>query len=209
LADILDEPELLRDVDSFLGPQLWREAELMLPVLKQALSDEFRDVLINAFSEGKALGWLTSILRRETFAHGLYGDQERPEHEWILSQAELEAIIPVIVRRFEGVGLEGVLSLPEGLSALFGWMQAGQDEKVKELIARKIESDEGLVGFLERLATTTRSSAGDYQSIRPDTLQPLTDYEIAQQRISDLAARSDDLGVRARRLKDLFAAARY
>jgi len=66
LADVLDEPELLKEIDSFLGPQLWREAELLLPRLKGALVGDFQGAIVEAFAQGKALGWLTDLLRHET-----------------------------------------------------------------------------------------------------------------------------------------------
>lgn len=80
---------------------------------------------------------------------------------------------------------------------------------MRELVSEAIQTDEGLISFLERLATTTRSTAGNYSAIRPDNLRPFTDYEAAQARVSDLAERSDDLGKRALRLKELFAAANF
>ncbi|PTE14460.1 hypothetical protein [Pseudogemmobacter blasticus] len=53
----------------------WDRVDRLVPILYAHMAKDEREVINKQFfAEGRALGWLTSILRRETFAHGKYGE---------------------------------------------------------------------------------------------------------------------------------------
>lgn len=64
-SDILDDPKVVKDFDGFLGPQLWRQATELLPVLRTILGEDFSTACQDAFRNGDAIAWLTDVLRKE------------------------------------------------------------------------------------------------------------------------------------------------
>jgi hypothetical protein len=78
-------------------------------------------VVTAMFSGGAAIGWLTSLFRYETFAHGRYGDRLRSEDEWLFTNAELDAITELILGRYRAMSARGVFGCPSPISLLFAW----------------------------------------------------------------------------------------
>lgn len=86
LADIMDLP--ISPDDDFFGPPGWREAERLIPELVARIGGRTHDVIIEAFRDGRVIGWLVNLLRRETFAHGRYGYRPRDESVWLLAERD-------------------------------------------------------------------------------------------------------------------------
>src|SRR5271167_4871457 len=86
LAETMDTDELAVSGD-FAERFAWRSATLLLKALLRRLTGDERSATVQSpFNEGRALGWLTDIVRDEIFAHGLYGDRPIPESDWILNE---------------------------------------------------------------------------------------------------------------------------
>lgn len=209
LSDALDDPGVVPNINEFLGPQLWRDAEGLIPTFREKLDAHFMQVACDAFEEGRAIEWLVSLFRTEIFAHGRFGDQRRPEDHWMFSDLELDKITHVFVPRLAHLGIQGMLNLRSPLQAVYAWLQSGKEEMVRSEIDKYIKNDNQFLHFLDRASSITQSSAGDYQGLRRDNLKSLLDYDQARQRADRLAERDDEIGNRAKVMKARFDAARY
>jgi predicted KAP-like P-loop ATPase len=101
LSQVMDEAYRRHPFDQFWVNSLWDGAERLIPLLLRRLEPPRRAAVVTAmFSEGKAIGWLTSLFRHETGAHGRYGDRRSPEDEWLFTNAELDRITKLMLGRF-------------------------------------------------------------------------------------------------------------
>jgi hypothetical protein len=161
-------------------------------------------VVTAMFSEGAAIGWLTSLFRHETGAHGRYGNRSRPETEWLFTNAELDRITELMLVRYQAMSASDVFRSPDPVSLLFAWRQGGDEQGPRRLIETNIVSDEGLVETLEHLTTTIYSSdRGKVDVLKKENLSPFIDYGNVTQRIYALKSHND-LGARAGQLAVAF-----
>jgi KAP family P-loop domain len=210
LSQVMDEAYRRHPFDQFWVSSLWDRAERLIPLLLSRLEPARRRTVVTAmFREGAAIGWLTSLFRHETGAHGRYGDGSRPETEWLFTNAELDRITKLMLTRYQAMSASDVFRSPDPVSLLFAWRQGGDEQGPRRLIETNIVSDDGLVETLEHLTTTIYSSdRGKVDVLMKGNLAPFLDYENAIQRIHALQ-NHDDLGTRARRLAVAFDDAKY
>src|SRR5262245_65279756 len=102
------------------------------------------------FEEGAAIGWLTSILRREIFSHGRYGDHSKPESERLLSAHEFSFALDVMLSRYRNTPPEVLMEAPELMSVLFAWLQGGAGNEARAWVQTQTATDVGLIQFLSR-----------------------------------------------------------
>ena len=187
LADRLDaiSPEAL---DDFGRPSIWREADRALPVLLAALDDAVRPAVVaRMFADGHALAWLTSLLRRETFAHGRFGERPEGRDRWYLSDDELDEATSKLVARYRSLSVPEIFSLRDPISLLFAWAQAGYPDEPREKLAATALSDEGLITVLEWLTTVVHSTGGDYRILKAQNFESFLDGESTRSRLAALA----------------------
>jgi hypothetical protein len=198
---VMDEAYRRHPFDRFWVSSLWDRAQRLIPLLLPRLEPTRRAAVVMAmFGGGAAIGWLTSLFRRETFAHGRYGDRLRSEDEWLFTTAELDRITELMLRRYRAMSASDVFGCPDPISLLFAWLQGGDEQGPRRLVEANIVSDEGLVETLEHLTSTIESSArGKLDVLKKDHLAPFMNYENVSKRIHALKKHSD-LGSRARRL---------
>jgi hypothetical protein len=201
----MDEAYRRHRFDQFWVNSLWDRAERLIPLLLSRLEPARRPTVVTAmFSEGAAIGWLTSLFRHETGAHGRYGDRSRPETEWLFTNAELDRITEVMLARYRAMSASDVFRSPDPVSLLFAWRQGGDEQGPRRLIEANIVSDEGLVETLEHLTTTIYSSnRGKVGVLKEGNLAPFLDYGNVAQRIYSLK-NHNNLGARAGRLAVAF-----
>jgi hypothetical protein len=201
----MDEAYRRHSFDRFWVSSLWDRAERLIPLLLSRLEPAVRAAVVTAmFSESAAIGWLTSLFRHETGAHGRYGDRSRPETEWLFTNAELDRITELMLARYRAMSASDVFPSPDPVSLLFAWRQGGDEQGPRRLIETNIVSDEGLVETLEHLTTTIYSSdRGKVNVLKKENLAPFIDYGNVTQRIYSLK-NHNDLGARARRLAVAF-----
>lgn len=187
-ADALDDAFRLRPFDQFWVNSLWDRADKLLPKMLSELEPSDRStVVVQMFEEGRAIGWLTNLLRRETFAHGRFGSRQRPEADWWLTDAELDVATTALVTRYKSMAAEDIFSGIDPLSLLFAWLQAGDEAGPRSLVESAIKTDEGLVSTLEAMRTEINSSdRGKLRVLKRDNLMPFLDYDAASQRIEAL-----------------------
>jgi len=210
LSQVMDEAYRRHPFDQFWVSSLWDRAERLIPLLLSRLEPARRAAVVTTmFSEGTAIGWLTSLFRHETGAHGRYGDRSRPETEWLFTNAELDRITELMLARYRAMSASDVFRSPDPVSLLFAWRQGGDEQGPRRLIKTNIVSDESLVETLEHLTTTIYSSdRGKVDVLKKENLAPFMDYEYriygnVTQRIYALK-NHNDLGARARRLAVAF-----
>jgi hypothetical protein len=209
LSQAMDEAYRRHPFDQFWVSSLWDRAERLIPLLLSRLEPVRRAAVITAmFGEGAAVGWLTSLFRSETFAHGRYGDRPRPEGEWLFADAQLDRITELMLGRYRTMSAKEVFDSPIPLSLLFAWRQGGDEQGPRRLVEADIASDEGLVETLEHLTTSVDSSDhGRFNILKKENLEPFADYESVRQRISALRQHRE-LGARATQLAKAFDEAR-
>jgi predicted KAP-like P-loop ATPase len=205
LSQVMDEAYRRHPFDRFWVSSLWDRAQRLIPLLLPRLEPARRAAAVTAmFDGGAAIGWLTSLFRRETFAHGRYGDRLRPEDEWLFTTAELDQITELMLCRYRAMSVSDILGCPDPISLLFAWWQGGDEQGPRRLLEANTVSDEGLVETLEHLTSTIESSdRGRFEVLKKDNLAPFMDYENVSQRIHALKQHSD-LGARAGRLAVAF-----
>jgi KAP family P-loop domain len=210
VVDGLDQAaRALPSASSLWGASIWRRGEEVLRLVKQRLNaSAARALLIDAFTTGRALGFLVNVLRHETFAHGLYGDQRRPEREWLLTETEFDEVAKVVRNRLDRVAPGDLLETPELLSLLFGWKQIGGGEQARAKVSAIVENDSQFLRFLSVCRGWTSKTSRRRGN---EVLRPLRRHELANfldidealkrlKRISDDAGASEDDQVLAKSL---------
>lgn len=205
LSNVMDKCYRTRPFDIYWVNSLWDRAERLVPVLLSQLSaNERESTLDTMFKDGKAVGWLTTLFRRDTFSQGRYGDQQRPEYDWLFTGAELDRIAEIMISRYRAMSSAEVLAVINPASMLFAWQQGGDEDGPRQIVKSCIETDEGLIETLERLTTKIHSSdRGSFSVIRKDNIERFLDYTIAEERIKALQA-NEMLSGRAKNLAEAF-----
>ena len=201
-SNTLDDANALKGTDGFGSPGSWRAAERTLVGLLTTLSvRRRRSALVSIFTEGAAIGWLTSILRHETFSHGRYGNQREDASKWILTDHELELISRVMTKRYERMTLQEISTVPRQLSLLFAWIQAGDPQGPRTLLTKAARNDSGFLDVLELLSSEVTSTEGTYRVIRRENVDPFIPFDDVLARLKALAnARSLKVSQRAKSL---------
>lgn len=194
-SNVLDETYRARPFDRFWVDTIWDRAQRLFPRLLTALGNERADVLNQMFTEGRALNWLTTILRRETFSHGRYGDRAKPEEERYLTAQELDAVTAVMIDRYRKLSVDDLVQSIDPVSLLYAWLQVGDDEGPKKLALEAFKSEEGLVSLLEAMRGRVTSSTGRYFVLKRANLEPFFDYDEARARAEEIASRHERSGL--------------
>lgn len=205
LSQVMDEAYRHRPFDQFWINSIWDRAQRTIPPLLTRLDPDRRAAVVSAmFEQGAAVGWLTSLLRHETFAHGRYGDRKNSQDDWLFSESELDLITKLMLHRYQTMSLTEVLNCVNPKSLLFAWRQVGDEEGPRRVVEASIVSDEGLIDTLERLTSTINSSnRGKFEVLTKEGISPFLDYDSVEQRIKALIAHPN-LGARAQRLASAF-----
>lgn len=191
--------------DGLGDPIAWLEGRRALRMLLPTLGPR-RDEVVSRMFRGKALDWLTTIFRSETFAHGRVEGERRGEA--MLSSDELDRITEIMIDRYRKLKLPQWKALRRPGSALFAWLQSGDVEGVKAMIAAKSKSDSGFLSLLEIMSGRVSSSTrGRYSVLNASSVVHFLDYDEARARTQTLAesATPPTLRRRAEALLQQFA----
>ena len=204
-SKILDDAYRRRPFDMFWVNSVWDRAERLVPLLLSRLAPARRgEVITEMFRNGAAIGWLTSLFRHETFAHGRYGDRQRDEREWLFTDSELDSVSEIMLRRYRSMSGNEVLGSPSPLSLLFAWLQGGDEDGPRKLVTAETVSDECLVETLEKLMSTVdTSSEGRISVLKKDSLAPFMEYHEVRNRVENIRGHKQ-LDARAKRLIKAF-----
>lgn len=181
LAEMMDElprvgPTQFSDVDP------WRSAAKLL---SKSAGSHFNDIATN----GRSLNWLAVVMRDQGFALGVTSSNiSAPERQW-LTRDQFDEAMEAIQKRFEALGLEGILAMPEAATILYCWVQLGDAKKLRELIAAYVVDDAKFIELLEAMRNWVNSSdQGLYQKLDTDVVQLFMDASDTKDRLNDLAS---------------------
>lgn len=207
-SNVMDAAYRARPFDVVWMSSLWDRAERLVPIFLSKLDGGQRAATIAAmFEQGAAISWLSKLFRRETFAHGRFGDRLRPEPDWIFSDAELDHIEKIMLRRYHALARDDVFALVDPLDVLFAWSQGCEKDGPRNLIDGCIADDDGLIATLEKLTTyVTSSDRGTYSVLKRNHLESFLDFDSARDRVAALAAGTGALALRAQALTAAFNA---
>jgi hypothetical protein len=212
IVDSLDDAARTAGPGGFFGGYaIWRIGERFLKQSLPKLPPHVRVGLPKElYSNGRALGFLADLLRHETFAHGVYGDQAKPESEWIVNEGEFEEIKTVFWNRLMNKTASELILTPELLSLLFGWLQLGATTDVRIKVAELTSSDDQLLEFLMACrgwrATSTNGQAKLLRPLRRSELANFLDVDKTIERLSVIVADSDLSETKRSQARELIAA---
>lgn len=186
-AQNMDDIALSSRDGDFGQHRAWAPAERAVSLLLRRTSGAARAACINVlFSQGRALGWLTSILRGEIFAHGYFGDRAEPQDQWLLTAEEFKQVLDIMLARFRSSSPNELLRVPNLMSLLYGWQQGAQNDEARRWVEAQTADDAGLLAFLPR-ARAWVASDQVYYPLRRQDLENFLDYSDAVARLQRLA----------------------
>jgi len=190
LSRVMDTFDKVGSDSHFMVFTTWDRAERIVELTLRRVANGARDEIIGRmFRDGPALGWLSSLLRRETFAQGRHGDQRRPKNEWILTTEEYDSVAAIMVTRFKALSLRDILGRSRPLNMLFAWAQAGDPDGPKDLVTRETQDEEDLIFALASFITIVNSSdRGSFETLQFSNVDHFIDYQTAIDRVKVIKA---------------------
>lgn len=200
-SQVMDKAFRLHPFDRFHVGSLWDRAERLIPSLLSRLDPKRRVAVVpEMFRSGAAIGWLTTLFRKETFAHGRYGERPRPENEWLFTNTELNRITKLLLGRYQAISARDFFDCPNPINLLFAWLQGGDGDGPRRFVEANIGSDEELIEMLEHLTSPVHGGNRErLDTLKKTNLVPFVDYDNVSKRIHNIKKHSD-LGSRAKRL---------
>lgn len=189
LGDMMDDAYRLNPSEESFIVDSWDRAGRLVPILYAHLAEDER-IAVNQqfFAEGRSLGWLTSVLRRETFAHGKYGERKTRQEEWWLSEEEFEAACQIMIDRYRSTDISTMLDIPRPLRILFAWRQAGDEDGPRNFLAEFTQTDLNLIKALGMFVTYVNSSdRGRHYVLQRENVDAFLDYEAVTKRLAEIA----------------------
>ncbi|MCU0733251.1 MAG: KAP family NTPase [Hyphomonas sp.] len=127
--------------------------------LIRAVLRQFKDALPPArfdpafkamFETSPSLGFLSYLLRDETFGHGFYGDRPN-SNDRLTTRDGFDAIRNVMIGRFAAAGIDTIMGESRATDMLYAWSQAGAREDLVQRVAEQTGDDAWLLRFLRKL----------------------------------------------------------
>jgi len=189
LAATLDAAALSTRDGAFGQHRAWGSAERAVELLLRKVPDEQRaECIRRIFDDGRSLGWITSILRSEIFAHGHYGDRTEPPENRLLNAVEFEQARTTMLRRFAVTPPADLMNVPNLVSLLYGWKQASGNDDARTWVEANTRADDGLLAFLARARGWLSSSDDGIQyPLNRRDLSNFLDYDAAVRRVRAIA----------------------
>ncbi len=172
---------------------IWNRAKKLVPKLLSKLNLAQRTRVIDeVFRDGRAIGWLSYIFRSETFGQGKFGSQKKPESEWLFTSEEYDRITKFMLKRYQSMNVDQILSVPDPVSLLYAWNQGGDENGPKELIGSYVKNDDGLVRILESLTSFVNSSdRGRITVLNRRNIEPFLDFDETTNRLKCIASNAE------------------
>ena len=189
LSEVLDDVALSTRDGDWGQHRAWDAAELLVSRLLRGVADPvIRGECINRlFASGRAIGWQTSLLRGEIFAHGHFGNRPQPEPQRLLTQAEFQAALASMLRRYAELPPQQLRAVPNLVSLLYGWKQGAGNDDARHWVEANTRTDQDLLAFLARARGWTSSSGGIQYPLKRHDLANFLDYDAAVERVRAIA----------------------
>lgn len=148
VADQLGEDD---DGDDWGYPRTWYLARGFLRAVRSAIEPEqFQDLLKHVFETGSSLGFLSYLLRDETFNQGFYGDRPKP-NDLLFAHEGFEAVRAIMMGRYADFGIDRVIAHRAAATILYAWSQSGGRRALVRLVKQQQSDDKWLTRFLRAL----------------------------------------------------------
>ena len=209
IADTVDEAQTHEPERGWFGRRMvWRHAHDMLSVILKRLSGSDRATFLSdLFTNGKSIGWLLAeVIGSELFAHGRAGDKGPQEDRQILTSAELDDGIAIMRQRLKGADRSKISSVPELLTFLYRWEQAGDEEEMKRWVAEQLQANDTFLALLENCRGWMASDRVYYPLKRRD-ISHLMDFDAAITRLQEIAANENAPTAHRTHAQELISAA--
>jgi predicted KAP-like P-loop ATPase len=189
LSDILDDVALSTRDGDWGQHRSWGAAEHLVEKLMRKVTDPAirRDCIVRLFTDGRAIGWQTSLLRSEIFAHGHYGDREEPQDQRLLTPAEFQQALASMISRYNAMPPERLRAVPNLVSLLYGWKQAARSDDARRWVEANTQTDEDLLTFLSRARGWSSSNGVVQYPLKRQDLSNFLDYDSAVRRVEAIA----------------------
>jgi hypothetical protein len=169
----------------------WRVATRLLTILLHKAEPETRRSSVDRlFREGKALGWLSSVLRDEIFSHGIFGDRARPEGHWVLDQAEFNDAVRIMNDRYSQLDAETLKTVPDLLNLLFAWAQSGHPNEARAWVQAQTSTTPGLLAFLQKTKSWANRNGKTHYPLRRSNLEQFLDFDATLRRLENISRQS-------------------
>jgi hypothetical protein len=191
-ADAMDD-DAVSIVRDFGDRVAWRSAERAVKVLLKRAKDALRVTSLRTlFTEGRAIGWLTSILRDEIVSHGHTGERPEPEDQWLMTAAELASVLSTMLGRYRAMLPAELIQVPNLMTLLLVWQRGSDTDQARKWVETQTVTDTGLLLFLSRVRGWAASSnIGVYYPLRRRDLENFLDYDDALRRVQAISTRAD------------------
>lgn len=151
--------------DDWGYPRVWYLAKDLLKRIHSRIPDQrWAPVIRELFEQSVSLGFLSYLLRDETFGHGFYGNRPDPM-ERLTSREDFEQIREIMLARYNEEGLDKVLCHQNSTTMLYAWSQAGGRGELIKLIATRAVDDRWLLDFLKRISSTSSGTDGIHATL--------------------------------------------
>jgi hypothetical protein len=151
LANAADELSKDSRGDDWGYPRIWYLARAMLRHFKEALpAERFEDALNAMFEASLSLGFLSYLLRDESFGLVVYGDRPAP-NDRLSSREGFDRIRAVMIARYAAGGLDAMMAEQRATSMLYAWSQAGGRDDLVGRVAVQSADDAWLLDFVRLL----------------------------------------------------------
>ncbi len=151
LSNAADELAKDGSGDDWGYPRIWYLAKALLRRMKAALPEARFDATLKAiFEASSSLGFLSYLLRDETFGHGFYGDRQ-DVNDRLTSRDGFEVIRVIMISRYGDGGLDQVMEEQRATSMLYAWSQAGGRDDLIDRVAARASDDAWLLKFIQKL----------------------------------------------------------
>ena len=189
LDHVMDDIARSSPDGDFVGhSRAWLGGQRAVTLLLRQAEAETRGACLRAlFTDGISLGWLTSIFRSETFAHGHYGEQRQPEDQWLLTANEFAAVLSTMLERYRSTPPAVLLAVPNFGSLLYAWKQGSRDDEAKAWVENQTRTDAGLLAFLSRVRSWRATNGEVFHPLKQEDLEHFMDYAATAQRVQHLA----------------------
>lgn len=122
----IDEVALTEGIGDFGMQRSWIRATIIFEEVLSKLPRLERTSIIQKFSTGKSIGWLSRIVYDEIFSHGLTGDQTRPVSDRIFTPEELEYIIETMIKQYRQISGSDMIEIPGFKYMFITWLLCGK-----------------------------------------------------------------------------------
>ncbi len=141
LANMADKAQASEPERGLSGKTSWRYARQFFEKTLKTLNEPERERLISqVFRNGRSLGWLLAdVIGYDLFAHGLVEAASTSGRTPILTRPELELAVKLVFDRLKGGDRKRILSVPELLSFMYRWHQAGGASDLADWIAEELK----------------------------------------------------------------------